>query len=102
MPDNKKIDIEQELVKFIDIVFSVIIGKSLWDLLPSIVKGEVSTFNIFVLFVSYWSVVLSWIGYHKSIKLKAHKGIIGWVRFALDLLILIIYIILIQFYYKFE
>jgi hypothetical protein len=44
--------------------------------------------NALGIFLAYFIVISGWLGYHKSIKKHSHKGILGVVRYEIDLVIL--------------
>src|SRR6266404_2379039 len=61
-------------------------------------------FQISTLFLAYLTIILSWIGYHRSIK-KSPIGlerIWGWGRFFADILLLIAYFVLVVSYNNFR
>jgi hypothetical protein len=58
-------------------------------------KGH-ETFDALVLLLAFWTIVLSWVGYHKSISLKPLRAEdrMGFVRFILDIVLVTLYALL--------
>ena len=75
-------------------MFAVVIGVSLTSFFDKLSQGQVAlwSFQTFTLGVTYVAIVLSWTGYHRSIERPPHKGRLGYARFTVDLLILLIYL----------
>lgn len=97
------------LLDFIDPLFAVVLSLSfgqilvadswIWDLS----KG-VQEFEFWVLMLGYLFVVLSWIGYHKSLRtapLRANT-LPGIFRFVVDVVLLILYFLLLISFRDFE
>jgi hypothetical protein len=53
--------------------------------------------NLFMFIAAFWTIVASWVGYHKSIQAKP---IIGPMRFVLDIMLLALYIFLLLYFRK--
>jgi hypothetical protein len=53
--------------------------------------------NLLLFIAGFWTIVASWVGYHKSIHAKP---IIGQARFVLDILLLALYILLLVYFTK--
>jgi hypothetical protein len=53
--------------------------------------------NLFMFIAAFWTIVASWVGYHKSIQAKP---IIGPMRFVLDIILLALYILLLLYFRK--
>lgn len=95
-------ELSGHFVGLVDIVFAVIVGVSLIGFFDDLKQGEpLLSFDTFVLFVSYVSVVLSWVGYHLSVARTPHTGAIGYCRFVIDLCILLAYLVLVYFFRSF-
>ena len=61
-------------------------------------------FQISTLFLAYLTIILSWIGYHRSIKrnpIRLEK-IWGWGRFFVDIFLLITYFVMVVSYHNFR
>ena len=78
-------------LRLADIIFGVIIAASFISFREDLIPFDFSFRNMMLL-VSYLIVVLSWVGYHKAVAEKPHKG---WTRFAIDLVLLFLYFYLI-------
>jgi hypothetical protein len=101
---------ERIAIDFIDPLFAVALAANFtslsaepWFNCPTMIFTRENLFHVASLFLAYLTVILSWIGYHKSIR---KKGIdvnhwAGEVRFFLDVLILIFYFILLEGYNDF-
>ena len=95
-------EMSKDLVGFVDIVFGVIIGVSLVGFFDDVREGvPLGSFGTCVLVVSYLSVVLSWVGYHQSIRERPHTPVVGYIRFGVDLVILLGYLVLVYFFDRF-
>lgn len=99
-------------VDFIDPLFAVALGlnfealqKESWftDWL-SIVHSPQNCFIFLTLVLAWATVILSWVGYHRSIKTNPIKvqTFAGWCRFILDVLLLVFYSILLVSYADFK
>lgn len=85
-------------IDFIDPLFAVAISigftegimKEQWFRDWYMPKGD-DTFNLFVFGLGFLTIVLSWLGYHESIKTKPLHGI---GRFILDVLLVMVYAVL--------
>ena len=86
-------DRSKHFVNLVDIIFAVIIAQSFIALSDSVLPLQLTTFNFFTLIVAYLTIILSWVGYHESINLQHHRS---WLRFALDLVILPVYLLLVN------
>lgn len=98
------------MVSLVDIVFGVVFGLSIptvfgidtnitipnsWVNILTI-SNYIFTISNFALFVAYISIILSWIGYHKTMEQYPFKiGIGGSRRFFMDLAIVFLYAALI-------
>ena len=51
--------------------------------------------NVFLFVAALWTIIASWVGYHKSIK---SKPILGDARFVLDVILLMLYIFLLLYF----
>lgn len=95
-------EVSRSFIQLADIMFAVIISSSLVSFFDALRGGAtLNAFSTYTLLASYVSVVLSWIGYHRSIQLYPHRGTIGTFRFILDLTILFGYLVLVYFYETF-
>lgn len=97
--DQKKATSDQEHVSITkvyamvnDVIFGFLITQSFLEY-ESILVPLSFSFNLFMLVFIYAAIVLSWVGYRKSIMKKPYKGSI---RFFVDLLILFIYFTLLM------
>jgi len=79
-------------IGLIDVVFGVVVGVSFMGV-PATWSSPLS-FRSISLIIAYAMVVLSWVGYHRAIGPKPHKA---WFRFAIDLALLFVYFILVNF-----
>ena len=94
-------------VTFIDLLFAIVISLGLpqvmeqpwfastsWNIVPAYI------FDILVILLGYSTLLLSWLGYHNSINRRGNYGI-GWegrILFAVDILILVGYwLLLVKF-----
>jgi hypothetical protein len=97
-------------VDFIDPLFAVVLSISFtqiytqrWFLDPSLILQEPFRFSFATLVLAYYTVIASWIGYHVSIKYYpiSVRSWAGRWRFALDVLLLISYFVLLVSYDNF-
>ena len=94
-------------IDFIDPLFAVVISISFFEVMerswfnPSSISDLSSfTFNMLTLLLGYFTVVLSWVGYHQSIRSRPIRieTLPGFWRFILDILLLFCYwILLVKF-----
>lgn len=94
-------------IDFIDPLFAVVISVSFFEVMtrqwftPNSINDLLSSaFDIFVLLLGYLTVVLSWVGYHRSIRGKPIriKTLPGFWRFILDIVLLFCYwLLLVKF-----
>jgi hypothetical protein len=97
---NNRKALPGRVVGFVDMVFAVIIGVSLTGYFDALKRGEVTlwSFETWTLGLTYLAIVYSWVGYHKSIERRPHTDKIGVARFAVDLVILLVYFVLVYFF----
>jgi hypothetical protein len=96
-------------VDFIDPLFAVILSISLAQILDENWFKDFrfignNLFEVFTLFLlGYWTVILSWVGYHRSIQsapIKV-KEKAGFWRFIFDVILLIAYFVLLVSFHNF-
>lgn len=98
-------------VDFIDPLFAVAlglnfeeIGREPWFGHIWVALGTPDTrFIIATVLLGYATVILSWVGYHRSVKRNPIKlsKLSGWGRFILDVILLILYFLLLVRYHNF-
>lgn len=100
---------ENIAVDFIDPLFAVILSISLTQILDECwfknfrLIGN-NLFEVFTLFLlGYWTVILSWVGYHQSIQSAPIrvKETAGFWRFILDIILLMAYFVLLVSFHNF-
>jgi hypothetical protein len=93
----------EHLIVFVNTVFAVVIGVSLTNFFDKLMQEDVAlwSFETLTLAVTYIAIVYSWTGYHRSVDRAPHKGRIGNTRFAIDLVILLTYLVLVYFFESF-
>ena len=86
----------------VHLVYAIVIGLS-FEIAGKVVipieniNNYPSALNVLILILSYFIVVTSWIGYTKSIiKQKHSEGILGILRFGMDLLIVFLFYYLVS------
>ena len=93
-------------VTFIDVLFAVVMSLGLAQIMTrpwfkSFPEGTASgiSFEILVILLGYSTLLLSWWGYHRSLRRRSHpEGGLGLAIFAVDILILIGYwLLLVKF-----
>jgi len=99
-------------VDFIDPLFAVALGLNFEALQKEpwftdwllIVHSWQNCFVFLTLVLAWATVILSWVGYHRSIKTNPIKvqTLAGWCRFILDVLLLVFYSILLVSYANFK
>jgi hypothetical protein len=98
-------------IDFIDPLFAVALNVSFaqiftepWFLDRRLVLREPNIFYVATLFLAYLTVVLSWVGYHRSIK-KCQISVESWSgrgRFYSDILLVFSYFVLLVSYKNFQ
>ena len=108
MSNSKQNDI---VIDFIDPLFAVVLHISFVDLKAThwfsdfrLIFIEPYSFHLMTLILVYLTMVLSWIGYHRSIKNNPINVEKTWgrCRFGLDIVLLIFYFILVASYENFR
>lgn len=98
-------------IDFIDPLFAVVLNVSFaqiytqgWFLDVGLIFHDPNNFYVVTLILGYLTVILSWIGYHRSIKTRwiSVQSVPGRWRFALDVLLLISYFVLLVSYENFR
>ena len=93
-------------VTFIDLLFAVVISLGLTQIMArpwfkSMADGTASgiAFEILVILLGYLTLILSWWGYHRSVKGRRYpEGLLGGAIFAVDILIVVGYwLLLVKF-----
>src|SRR3990172_3578535 len=84
-------------VDLVDIIFAIIVAESFLRLVD--LGTSIPPFPAAVLLLSSVAVVMSWVGYHKSVRAQPHRN---WYRFVIDLAILPVYLMLVTFYNDFS
>jgi len=82
--------LSEHYISFIDIMFGVMVAESFASF-----KSELfaPSFDLFVLLLSYFTILTSWLFYHRSVKIRPEVK--PW-RFAVDVTILFLYFVLIN------
>lgn len=88
---NRKKDYWEIYLDLADVIFGVIIAASFLSFQSTLVPFKFN-FTSMMLLSAYFTVVLSWIGYHKAVEDKPHKNV---SRFVIDLILLYFYFYLI-------
>lgn len=98
-------------VDFIDPLFAVALSlnfeelkKEVWFTDWSLILRGPHNFAFVTLALAWATVILSWVGYHRSIKTNPIRvrTLAGWWRFVLDVLLLIFYFVLLVSYQDFK
>ena len=81
--------LSRHYISFVDIMFGVMVAESFASF-----KSELfaPSFDLLVLLLSYFTILTSWIFYHRSVQILPEEK--PW-RFAVDIAILFLYFILI-------
>lgn len=83
--------IAQHFVRLVDIIFGVILAQGFVIYRNSIVAPSLSVSNLSLLLV-YATVLLSWIGYHRSVNAFPYNATsVSKIRLLFDILILVLY-----------
>jgi len=90
------VSLSKYYVSFVDIMFGVMIAESFTSF-----KNELFNpgFDLAVLLVAYFTIMTSWLFYHRSVQVLPEEK---WERFALDVAILFAYFILITTHKDFD
>lgn len=96
---NSEKEISKRLVNLIDITFGVVVACSFTILFDN---SDYTFFKIdyyILLLIAYFSIILSWIGYHRMIENQYYKqNILGYLRFGIDILLIFLYAYLLYSY----
>jgi hypothetical protein len=85
-----KMSLSEHYVSFVDIMFAVMVAESFASFKEELFAPS---FDLFVLLLSYFTILTSWVYYHRSVKALPEEK---WWRFAVDVVILFVYFILIS------
>jgi len=83
--------LSNDFVRLIDVVFGLTITQGFLIYKESIIYPNLTLQN-FLILVAFSTIILSWVGYHKSISLYPYnKSNWSWLRLLFDILILVLY-----------
>jgi hypothetical protein len=82
--------LSEHYVSFVDIMFAVMVAQSFISFKEELFAPS---FDLLVLLLSYFTIITSWLFYHRSVKALPEEE---WWRFGVDVVILFVYFILIS------